>query len=56
MVTRAQPGIDTDREVLRTSHRDRDGYLAVGALVTEPGRVAIGDHLDPLPTTTERTA
>jgi uncharacterized protein len=56
MVTRAQPGIDTDREVLRTIHRDRDGYLAVGALVTQPGRVAIGDHLDPLPTTTERTA
>lgn len=45
MVTRAQPGLAVDREVLRTIHRERDGYLAVGALVAEPGTVAIGDDL-----------
>ncbi len=47
MVTRAQPGLPVDRDVLRTIHREREGCLAIGALVTEPGRVAVGDHLAP---------
>ena len=43
MVTRAQPGLEVDRDVLRTIHRERDGCLAVGALVANPGRVQVGD-------------
>lgn len=46
MVTRPQPGgIGRDNGVLKTIHRQRDGYLAVGALVTRPGTVAVGDEL-----------
>jgi uncharacterized protein YcbX len=47
MVTRSQPdGIDLDRQVLRTIHRERDGYLAIGALVTRPGVLRVGDAVD----------
>lgn len=45
MVTRAQPGIDPDRDVLRTIHRERNGNLAIGALVAEPGTITVGDEL-----------
>ena len=45
MVTRAQPGLEVDRDVLRHIHRERDGDLAVGALVAQPGSVAVGDRL-----------
>lgn len=46
MTTRPQPGgIEHDLQVLRTIARERDAYLAVGARVTQPGRVAVGDAL-----------
>jgi uncharacterized protein len=46
MVTRPQPGgIERDPGVLRTVHRERRGVLAVGALVLQPGAVAVGDEL-----------
>ena len=46
MVTRPQPGgIGRDNGVLKTVHRERDGCLAVGALVARPGTVAVGDEL-----------
>lgn len=45
MVTRAQPGLQVDLDVLRTIHRERGGDLAIGALVTENGHVAVGDEL-----------
>jgi uncharacterized protein YcbX len=49
MTTRPQPGgIDRDLGVLRTINRTRDGCLAVGALVSTPGRVAIGDVVAPV--------
>jgi uncharacterized protein len=48
MITRAQPGIDIDRDVLRTIHRERGGQLAIGALVTESGSAAVGDRLEVL--------
>ncbi len=48
MVTRAQPGLDVDREVLRRIHRERGGDLSVGAVVTTSGVVAEGDRLAPL--------
>jgi len=47
MVTRAQPGLDRDLDVLRTIHRSRDSTLAVGAVVITPGRVAEADEVTP---------
>ncbi|HXV94030.1 MAG TPA: MOSC N-terminal beta barrel domain-containing protein [Pseudonocardia sp.] len=47
MVTRPQPGgIGVDRDVLRRIHRERDGKLAVGAVVVRPGTVRVGDRLE----------
>ena len=46
MVTRPQPGgIGRDNAVLKAIHRERDGCLAVGALVVRAGRVSVGDEL-----------
>jgi uncharacterized protein len=46
MVTHPQPGgIGRDNGVLKTIHRERDGSLAVGALVARAGPVAVGDEL-----------
>jgi uncharacterized protein len=49
MTTRPQPGgIDRDLDVLRSVNRERDGFLAIGALVVEPGTVGTGDPVSPL--------
>jgi uncharacterized protein len=46
MVTRPQPGgIGRDNGVLKTIHRERDGHLAIGALIARAGTVAVGDGL-----------
>ena len=46
MTTRPQPdGIERDLDVLRTINRERGGFLGVGALVVEPGSIAVGDEL-----------
>jgi uncharacterized protein YcbX len=46
MTTRPQPdGIDRDLDVLRTINRERDGFLGVGALVVDPGSIAVGDEV-----------
>jgi uncharacterized protein YcbX len=46
MVTRPQPdGIGRDLDVLRTLARERRNRLAIGALVSEPGIVRVGDAL-----------
>jgi uncharacterized protein YcbX len=46
MVTRAQPGgIERDLGVLRTIARERQNRLAIGALVSRPGTVRVGDNL-----------
>ncbi len=48
MITRAQPGgIDRDLDVLRTVNRERGSVLGVGALVSRPGRLQVGDALLP---------
>jgi uncharacterized protein len=48
MTTRPQPGgIGRDTSVLKTIHRERDGNLAVAAMVHRPGRVRTGDVLAP---------
>ena len=44
MTTRAQPGgLERDVDVMRTLARERDARLAVGALVSRPGTVSVGD-------------
>ena len=46
MTVRPQPGgIERDLQVLRTIARERDACLAVGALVTQPGVIGVGDEL-----------
>jgi len=51
MTVRPQPGgIERDLQVLRTIARERDACLAVGGLVSQPGRVSIGDALTVEPT------
>jgi len=46
MTTRPQEGgIERDLSVLRTIARERGNNLAVGALVTQPGIVRVGDEL-----------
>jgi uncharacterized protein YcbX len=45
VVTRTQPGLGRDLEPLRTVNRERGTFLGVGALVTTPGLVAVGDEL-----------
>jgi uncharacterized protein len=48
MVTRAQAGgVERDLDVLRTIARERGAFLAIGALVAEPGAVRQGDRLTP---------
>lgn len=49
MVTRPQPdGIERDLQVLRTIARERSNRLAIGALVSEPGTVRVGDRVQPM--------
>lgn len=45
MVTRPQPGIERDVDVLRTVNATRSGNLAVGALILTEGTLAVGDEL-----------
>jgi uncharacterized protein len=46
MVTRPQPGgVERDVDVLKTILNDRAGNLAIGALVSTPGVVRVGDEL-----------
>jgi MOSC domain-containing protein len=46
ITTRPQPGgIDRDLDVLRTVNRDRAGNLGVGARVSSPGEIAVGDQV-----------
>ena len=47
MTTRPQPGgIERDLNVLRTIVADMDGCMGIGALVSAPGTVAVGDAVD----------
>ena len=49
MVTRPQPGLEQDLDLLKRINRQRDGKLAVGATVVRPGSVSVGDAVEPLP-------
>ena len=44
MVTRPQPGLERDLGVLKSIITERGNRLSVGALVLEPGPVAVGDE------------
>ena len=48
MVARAQPGVDRDLEVLKAINQDHGGNLGIGALVDQPGVVAVGDAVEVL--------
>ena len=43
IVTRPQPGIERDLDVLRTINADRASALCIGALVSRPGTLSEGD-------------
>ncbi len=43
MVSRPQPGIERDLQVLKTINAERATFLAIGCLVAEPGTIALGD-------------
>ncbi len=46
IITRPQPGaIERDLDVLKTVNRERDGCLAVGALVARGGAMRVGDEV-----------
>jgi uncharacterized protein YcbX len=45
VITREQPGITKDLDVLRQVNREHDGLVAVGALVETPGFVKVGGEL-----------
>jgi uncharacterized protein YcbX len=45
MVTRAQPGLERDLDVLKSVIRERNNQLSIGALVLETGTVSVGDEL-----------
>ncbi|MFT4657377.1 MAG: hypothetical protein ACJAXA_003808 [Candidatus Aldehydirespiratoraceae bacterium] len=45
MITRPQPGLDRDLEVLKVINAERATFLAIGCLVLTPGRIALGDEV-----------
>jgi uncharacterized protein YcbX len=45
MVTRAQPGLERDLEVLKRVRDERSNQLGIGAVVTTPGTITVGDEL-----------
>lgn len=46
VVTRPQPGLVRDTDVLRRVHRERNGNLGVAALVHRTGTVEVGDPVE----------
>ena len=48
MVTRPQPGLDRDLDVLRTINEDFDGVLSIGLTVNRPGTIEVGDEIQAL--------
>ena len=47
MTTRAQPGLDRDLDIVKSVNRHHESNLGVYAVVSRPGRVAIGDPVAP---------
>ncbi len=51
MVTRPQPGLERDLDVLRTINRDRNTFLSIGGTIVTAGRIGLGDRVVPSDTT-----
>ncbi len=49
MVTRPQPGLDRDIDLLKHINAERASMLSIGALVVSTGQVAVGDEVQHLP-------
>jgi uncharacterized protein YcbX len=47
MVTRAQPGLPADLGVLKQVIRERANQMGIGAVVTAPGVISVGDTVAP---------
>ncbi|MEZ5246926.1 MAG: MOSC N-terminal beta barrel domain-containing protein [Acidimicrobiales bacterium] len=45
IVTRPQPDLDRDLDVLRTVNAERNSTLSIGAVVSRPGTIGIGDEV-----------
>ena len=45
MITRPQPGLDRDLELLKQINRERQSCLSIGALVAAPGFIEIGSEV-----------
>lgn len=45
MITRPQPGIEKDLAILKEINAERATFLAVGALITTPATVSVGDEV-----------
>lgn len=45
MVTRPQPGLDRDLDVLKRVIKERNNFLSIGGRVSATGTVAVGDEL-----------
>jgi uncharacterized protein YcbX len=49
MITRPQPGLGRDIELLKHINAERNSVLSIGALIAAPGPVAVGDDVQHLP-------
>jgi uncharacterized protein YcbX len=47
MTTRAQPGLERDLDIVKAVNHDHESNLGVYAVVSRPGRVAVGDTVAP---------
>ncbi len=46
MVTRPQPGLERDLDVLRTINRERNSALSIGGTIVTAGRIGLGDRIE----------
>lgn len=51
MITRPQPGLDRDIELLKHINAEHDTFLSIGALVATSGTIVVGDDVERLPAT-----
>ena len=49
MITRPQPGLERDIDLLKHINAERKTLLSIGALIATPGPVAVGDYVQHLP-------
>lgn len=49
MITRPQPGLDRDIDLLKHINAERNSVLSIGALVATPGLISVGDAVEHMP-------